>query len=260
MRSAIFQLETKMKKIVVVTGGGSGIGRAIANKLAAQLDFRVYNVDRCHEESQSKSPNIFNIKLDVSDIAALKALFATISTDGHLYGVVANAGIHQAENAASESLAFQQIIDFNVCRTYDFILEAVPYLKGSIHQRKHVVLTSSASSLKGLPSNPGYAASKAALDSIVRSLAVKFAPDQIYFNSVNPGWVETRMIDESLDKYSKATGKTPEELITLFAQQGITGKFAKAEEVADLVWLLMSPSQASIVGQNIVIDNGYMLK
>jgi NAD(P)-dependent dehydrogenase (short-subunit alcohol dehydrogenase family) len=249
-----------MNRIVVVTGGGSGIGRAIAHKLASQADFHVYSVDRCHGESEPTSPNIQNIELDVSDIAAINALFAEICKGGQLYGVVANAGIHQAKNTTTESLGFQQIIDFNVCRTYDLILAALPHLESSVHHRKHVVVTSSASSLKGLPSNPGYAASKAALDSIVRSLAIKFAPDQIYFNSVNPGWVETKMLEESLDKYSKATGKTRDELIPLFAQQGITGKFAKAEEVADLVWLLMSPGQASIVGQNLVIDNGYMLK
>jgi NAD(P)-dependent dehydrogenase (short-subunit alcohol dehydrogenase family) len=247
-----------MNRVVVVTGGGSGIGKAVVQKLAMQEEFCVYSFDRCHQDSDC--PGVHNIEIDVSDIETVKKVLFEIGKDGYLYGVVANAGIHQASDEDTESSAFRKIMDFNVCVTYDFILEVVPFLRLSKHKQKHVVLSSSASSLKGLPTNPAYAASKAALDSIVRSLALKFARDQIYFNSINPGWVETKMFEETLEKYSKATGNTKEHFIKLFADQGITGKFAKADEVADLAWLLMSPNQTSIVGQNFVIDNGYMLK
>lgn len=247
-----------MKKIVVVTGGGNGIGKSVACKLAMQDDFIVYSIDRNHQNSGTQS--IRNITIDVSDVASLKNLLHEIGNDGCLYGIVANAGIHQASSDDTESSAFRKIIDFNVCLTYDFILEAIPYLKQSKHALKHVVLTSSASSFKGIPSNPAYAASKAALDSLVRSLAMKFAREKIYFNSINPGWVKTQMFDETLEKYSQSTGNTKESLVKAFADQGITGKFATADEVADLVWMLVSPNQTSIVGQNIVIDNGYMLR
>lgn len=247
-----------MRKVVIVTGGASGIGRAVVEHLATQSEFFVYSLDRhqCFEDSSK----ISNIEMDLGDIDKVRSFFSGLDEKGSIYGIVANAGIHQVLDEADESSVFRKLIDFNVCLTYDFILAALPLLQTSQHEKRHVVLTSSASSLKGLASNPGYAASKAAIDSLVRSLALKYAPNRIYFNSVNPGWVETLMFEESLEKYGDLTGKTREALTQAFIDQGITGKIAQATEVAELIAFILSGRQSSIVGQNLVIDNGYMLK
>ena len=255
-----------MKKTFIVTGAGSGIGRAIAQVLAAdssdnQLILLGRNTERLRETvallDHREQHQIFRV--DLRDHESIRSAFreARLPTR-NVCGVIANAGVG-GENDYGPKDRWDEIIETNLGGTYALVNESLPALRASQCKYKNIVVISSILARIGVPPHSAYCASKAGLLGLTRSWASEFASEKILVNAICPGWVDTQMSVEGIDGIAKASGKSKE--ATLDEQMRVVPlrKMSEPREVAELVRYLVSESQISITGQSFDINNGALM-
>ena len=229
-----------MGRSVLVTGGNRGIGLAIARRLAADGD-NVTVTSRSGEPVEGLSV----VQCDVRDAASVDVAFAAVEKDqGPVEVVVANAGITKDTLLAllSED-AFTDVLDTNLTGAYRVAKRAVrPMMK---MRRGRLIFISSVVGLYGSPGQANYAASKAGLVGLARSLARELGSRGITANVVAPGFVESDM-----------TAVLTEERKTAILGAIPLGRYASAEEVAAAVAFLAGPDAGYITGAVIPVDGG----
>lgn len=255
-----------MRKTVLITGAGSGIGRASAIRMASE-GFDVLLVGRRLEALQETMKLLHGsgqhgmMSLDVSDRSAFRTGLS-IEMDAVpgrvLMGVFANAGIGGANDYAldAEQDRWDDIMRANVTGVYVTLNTAYPYLKSAPLDVTHAVVTSSVLARFGVPGQTAYVTSKTAVLGLVRSLAVEWGGDGVLVNAVCPGWVETDMARESIQRMADAQGMTYEACHAQQCAMLPTGRMSQPEEVADFVAWLMSSEQRGITGQGLDLNNG----
>ena len=249
-------------KTFLVSGAGSGIGRAIANKLASE-DQKVILLGRRDARLKQTKDELQNpdrhpiIRADVRDKNAigngLKAAGLT-----HLDGVVANAGVG-GENTYGPKDRWDEIISINLTGTYLLVKECLPYLKKQPERFKHIIIISSILARLGIPNYSAYCASKAGLLGLMRSLAAQYARNKILVNAICPGWVETDMARQGIQAYADAVNKSYDQAFEEQMSMVPLQKMSQPEEVANLVCFLLSEEQTSFTGQTFDINNGALM-
>ncbi len=226
-----------MAKRVLVTGSSRGIGKAIADALAAEgYDVVTHAV---------RSPGT-NLQFDIADRAAAKAaLEADIAANGPYYGIVLNAGVNR-DNAfpAMEDADWDQVIDTDLTGFYNVLKPCVmPMVTGRVKGR--IVALSSVSGLAGNRGQVNYSAAKAGIIGAVKALAVELAKRGITVNAIAPGVIETEMaasiVPEAVEEVKKAIPMR---------------RFGKPSEVASLVSYLLSDGAAYLTRQVISVNGG----
>ena len=255
-----------MKKTFVVTGAGSGIGRAIAQVLAENSpDHQLILVGRNRAKLQETVALLEHsgqhqaLQADLRDRDSIRTAFREAHlTTRNLAGVVANAGVG-GENSYGAEDRWGEIIETNLSGTYSLVNEALPALRASQCKYKNIVVISSILARIGVPRHSAYCASKAGLLGLTRSWASEFASEKILVNAICPGWVDTEMSVEGIVGIAKATGKSTE--VTLDDQMRLVPlrKMCEPREVAGLVRYLVSDAQISITGQSFDINNGALM-
>jgi NAD(P)-dependent dehydrogenase (short-subunit alcohol dehydrogenase family) len=251
-----------MKKTIVVTGAGHGIGRAIA-KLLSEQDYSLLLLGRnlTHLESARESlKNPSAHQCFSCDIRQAEQIHKALEESGvqSLYAVVANAGIG-GENHYSKEDGWQDILDTNLTGTYYTIQECLPFLKKNPEKFKKIVITSSILARLGVPGYSAYCASKAGLLGLMRSLAAELTSHNILVNAICPGWVNTSMAQDGLQGFAEALNISKEEAYRQAMAQVPLGKMSEPEEIAQLVSFLISDAQTSFTGQTLDINNGAMM-
>ena len=249
-----------MQKTYLITGAGTGIGKAAAIKLAKEGN-RIILVGRRESILQEvvqelNGDNHLILPLDVSDKKATNKAFESIDLkDLNLAGVFANAGIG-GDNIYGEDDRWEEIININLSGVYYTIMESLSSLKKSQEKFKHILITSSCLARFGVPQYTAYCASKTGLLGLTRALSLELAPFNILVNAITPGWVETEMAQSGIQIIADNTRKTYEDAYK--EQMGMVplGKMSEPEEVANFVWFLFSNQQTSITGQALDINNG----
>ena len=203
---------------ILITGAGSGIGRATALRLAERSGLRLLLLGRRLEplkevwnELANRDDHAF-ASIDVSHREELVTWLdgPQASLDEHpLVGVFANAGIG-GPNSFGEGDRWDEILRVNLTGTYNTLLACYPYLNKS-PGIKHALVTSSVLARFGVPGQTAYVASKTGLLGLVRSLAVEWSPQGIMVNAICPGWVETEMAKSSIQAMADAQGITYDE-------------------------------------------------
>ncbi len=230
----------RQPRVVLVTGGNRGIGRAIAEAFLAQGD-RVAVTTR----SGGAPQGALDVTCDVTDAAAVDAAFATIEAElGPVEVLVANAGI------TADTLVLRmsdddwsRVIDTNLTGSFRLAKRAT---KGMLRLRRgRIVFISSVVGLLGSPGQVNYAASKAGLVGMARSLARELGSRSITANVVAPGFVETDMT-AVLDDDQKAAIKSQVPL----------GRYADPAEVAAAVTWLAGDGAGYVTGAVIPVDGG----
>ena len=226
---------------VLVTGGNRGIGLAIARAFAAQGD-RVAVTYRSGEPPEG----LIGVTCEVTDSASVEAAFASAeeALGGPVEVLVANAGITRDTLLMRMSDEdFQGVVDTNLTGAFRCARRAS---KGMIRLRRgRIIFISSVVGLYGSPGQANYAASKAGLVGLARSITRELGGRGITANVVAPGFIETDMTAE-LAPQTRAQ-----------YQAAIpAGRFAQAEEVASAVTFLASPQAAYISGAIIPVDGG----
>lgn len=239
-------------KIAVVTGGGSGIGRATAQIFAengAHVIITGRNTTALAQAAAELGPQVTAITADVSRLADLDQLFQTV---GERFGGVdvlfVNAGIAKmgAIGDVSES-DFDAVIDTNFKGAYFTIQKALPVLRDNAA----IILNGSVNAHVGFANASVYSASKAAVHSFARTLGAELIGRGIRVNTLNIGPIETPL-------YGKLG--LPPEAVQGFAQTVAgrlpTKRFGQAEEVARAALFLASDDSSFVVGSEVTIDGG----
>ncbi|MBS7566599.1 SDR family oxidoreductase [Mucilaginibacter sp. Bleaf8] len=242
----------------IISGAGSGIGKAMAQKLAQAgstcilLGRNKANLTETLNTLQGSGHQI--LVADIKEIASLQQAANQLG-DTAVNGLLANSGIG-GENYWGDADRWNDIIGTNLTGTYNFINTFLPNLRKT-EGIKQIVITSSVLARLGVANYSAYCASKAGLLGLMRSWAVQFAPEQILVNAICPGWVDTEMSQEGLQGIADGIGITKDEFFEIAMQSVPLRRMSQPEEIADLVAYLLN--QRSMTGQTIDINCGAVM-
>ncbi len=233
-----------MSRSVLVTGGNRGIGLAIARAFAKQGD-RVAVTYRGSEVPEGLAPELFPVRCDVTDGAAVDAAFAEAEqAHGPIEVLVSNAGItDDALLLRMTEEQFSRVLDTNLTGAYRVAKRAA---KSMLRIRRgRMVFISSVVALSGAPGQVNYAASKAGLIGIARSIARELGSRSITANVVAPGYIDTAMTaGVSQARREEILGSIP------------LRRQASPEEVAAVVTFLASDAAGYVTGVVLPVDGG----
>ncbi|MDR7272425.1 NAD(P)-dependent dehydrogenase (short-subunit alcohol dehydrogenase family) [Pelomonas saccharophila] len=239
-------------KQAVVTGGGSGIGAAVAKRLLAD-GWRVTLMGRSLERLQAQQAALGDVALqvcDVSDEASVAAAFAAV---GDVDLLVNNAGQVETAPLHKTSLQlWQRLLNVNLTGTF---LCSRAVLPGMLARKDgRIVNVASTAALKGYAYVAAYCAAKHGVLGLTRAMALEVATKGVTVNAVCPGYTETDIVANAVDTIVAKTGRTPEQAKAELAKANPQGRLIQPEDVADTVaWLAASPG---VNGQAIAVCGG----
>ena len=252
-------------RVVLITGASSGVGAALAEKLAAMGARVVVNYSRSEEAANVVVSRISEaggqalaIQADVSEEADCKRLVsATIEHFGQLDALVNNAGTttfipHDQLDALTEDV-WLRTLRVNLIGAFMMSREAAPHIEAS--GGGEIIMTSSIASMTANGSSIAYCASKAGMNSLTRTLAKTLGKKKIRVNAVLPGLIDG---DWAFNTWGGGDAEQYDGLKKMFSDQTPLGHVVTPEDVADSILALMTGSDY-VTGQLVTIDSGFTL-
>ena len=247
-------------KVSVVTGGGSGIGRAIASRFAAAgssvriLDLNLAEAERVVQEITRSGGNAAAFACDVTDHAAVKETFDRIFQSGRIHILVNNAGVSHIGNVETTSESdFDRIMRVNVKGYYNCTRACAAHMKSN---GGGVILNiASIAGTAGLGDRFAYCTSKGAVIAMTLSVAKDYVQHRIRCNCISPARVHTPFVDNYLAR--NYPGREAEMYDKLAKTQPM-GRMGEPHEVAALAHFLCSDEAAFITGSDYPLDGGFL--
>lgn len=238
-------------KVAIITGGGSGLGFAIAEKFIKEGMICVIvgrDQTKLDKAKEKLGTNCYAISCDLSNLSSIPSFVTDVVKQfGHIDILVNNAGINQKKEFTEVTdEEFQQIITTNLSAVFAMSREVVKHMlqKGS----GSIINISSMAAQYGIPKVIAYSASKSAIDGMTRAMAVELSPKGIRVNAIAPGFIYSDMTAKALDsdpeRKAKVFGRTP---------MGIMGQ---PEDVANAAFYLASDAAKYITGVVLRVDGG----
>jgi ketoreductase len=249
-------------KVALVTGGASGIGKAIVetmSKNGAKVAIAARNFSRSRQvatELSAMGLAVMPLSMDLRQKAAVQRAVADVITQwGGINILVNNAGISGLSMMSdADDSKWYDIVDTNLNGMYLITKEVLKYMPDQSGGR--VIIISSVLGKFGVPGYTAYCTTKHGMIGFTRALALEVVQRGITVNTICPGWVETEMAQQGIEETAKLMGITPAE----FKAQAVAAvpirRFLEADEIAELVCYVASDAARGITGQAINICGG----
>jgi NAD(P)-dependent dehydrogenase (short-subunit alcohol dehydrogenase family) len=241
----------------LITGGGTGIGAASAEQLAAE-GARVTLIGRRLEPIQAIAERVAGAatQCDVTDPEQLARAFEIArAAYGPVEILIVNAGI--GDSAPFHKMtreSWDGVLATNLTAAFDCARAAIGDLLKSGNGR--LVFVASLAGLRGVPYAAHYAASKHGVLGLMRSLAAEYAKTNLTVNAVCPGYVDTPMTDHTVERVSEITGRSADDSRGIITNMNATGRLVDPKAVANVIAMLCLPISRDINGAAITIDGG----
>lgn len=243
-------------KVALITGGARGIGRATAHKLAAvgcDIIINYFNssdvaAELCEQLTRQYGIKAIALQANVADSQSVKEMFSTIQVHyQQLDIVVSNAASGVLKPAMEMTVKhWRWCLETNALALNNLVQQAKPMMRAG----SRVIALSSLGAHRAIPNYAFIGASKAALESLVRSLSLELAVDGISVNTVSAGVVDTDALKHFPNR---------EQLLQEYQQHALSERPLLPEDVANVVYLLCLPEADMIKGQTIFVDAGYSI-
>lgn len=242
------------KKVALVTGAGSGIGKATALLMAKEgakvvvADINEEHGNEAVEEIKKAGGDAFFVKADSSKAGDNEALVAaTVKQYGGLDIAVNNAGIGGPLGLTGEYPldGWQKVIDINLSGVFYGLRYQLPAMK---EKGGSIINVASILGMAGTRFSPAYVAAKHGVVGLTKAAALEYADKKIRVNSIGPGYIKTPLVMNALDEP------------TLNALVGLhpIGRLGESEEIAELILWLASPKSSFVTGAYYPVDGGYL--
>jgi len=239
------------RKVAIVTGGGSGLGYAIAEKFLQNGIVTIIagrDQEKLNKAKEQLGENCHAVTCDVSNLSSIPAFVDTVLKQfGRIDILVNNAGINQKKEFTEVTdEEFQNIITTNVTAVFSMSREVVKHmlLRGS----GNIINISSMAAQYGLPKVIAYSASKNAIDGMTRAMAVELSPKGIRVNAIAPGFIYSAMTEKALDsdpeRKAKVFGRTP------------MGHMGQPVDIGEAAMFLAGDAAKYITGVILPVDGG----
>jgi len=244
-------------KIALVTGGGTGIGKAIAEALAgAGARVAVASRNSAHLAFANAAKSFMPVGMDVRDKAQVQSGVAKVRESwGPIDILINNAGISGLTAMDDpDDARWRDIVETNLTGSYFVTKEVLKYMKNHAHGR--IINLSSVLGKFGVPGYSAYCSAKHGIIGFTRAVALEVVGRGITVNAICPGWIETEMARQGIEESAAFEGITPEAFRKRAVEMVPIKRFLEADEVAGLVLYLVSEKAAGITGQAINICGG----
>jgi 2-keto-3-deoxy-L-fuconate dehydrogenase len=247
-------------KTAIITGGGSGIGKAIAKLFATQgaivhiLDFDEKGATQTAKEIQDAGGKSFAVKCDVSDQQQVKTIVDGVATtSGAINILVNNAGVaHVGTAETTGEDDFNRLLNVNVKGVYNCLHSVIPHMK---EEGGAILNMASIASWVGIPDRFAYSMTKGAVVGMTLATARDYIAHHIRCNCISPARVHTPFVDGFLSKNYPGNEK---EMFDKLSKSQPIGRMAEPEEIAYLVLYLCSDEASFITGCDYPIDGGFI--
>ena len=245
-------------KHALITGGGTGIGLAIAQELVARGAHVTITGRRQDVLDAVATTGMTGLAMDVRDEDDVVAkIAAAVEERGPIQICVPNAGIAEGKSVHKTDMAFwRNMMATNLDGAFLTIRESLNSMRQTEWGR--VVAVSSMAGLRGLPGAAAYSASKHGMIGLIRSLSEDYMGKPYTFNALCPGYVDTPIVTRNTVTIAERTGLDPEKAKAMMVNANRHKRLITPQEVASAAGFLVGPDSGSINGQTIEIAGGQM--